>query len=129
MFSENYRATQTLARASFGYLRNTYPDLIGKYCPPGLDIHSQENGSIIQAMFFNGAPGEAAYIYNLIRSNPPDNPSSICIMARSNSFISSLAESFSALEKKVKSGYTPRFFTVEKSASFYKTSAVKDILY
>ena len=63
MFSENYRATQTLARASFGYLRNTYPDLIGKYCPPGLDIHSQENGSIIQAMFFDLYHGPLQQFY------------------------------------------------------------------
>ena len=33
MLSQNYRSTQTLTAATFGYLCATYPDLVGKYCP------------------------------------------------------------------------------------------------
>ena len=47
MFSENYRATKTLAAATFGYLKNTYPQWIGKYCPEDLSINSKTDGEKI----------------------------------------------------------------------------------
>ena len=122
------QVSRILAEASFGYLKNTFPDLIGEYCPSSLDIHSPSNGDPIEAYYFYDSSGEAQFIWDLIRSNPPKDPSSFCIMARSNNYISGLAEAFSKLEKDTKDGYIPRFFTVEKGVAFYRTGAVKDIL-
>jgi DNA helicase-2/ATP-dependent DNA helicase PcrA len=66
MFSENYRSTKLLTRATFGYLRNTYPDLMGKYCPQDVRIHSEQDGEKILCIGFDNRREEGIQIYRYV---------------------------------------------------------------
>ncbi len=125
MLSVNYRATKTLAQASFGFLRSAYPHLIGKFCPRDLEIESPQEGDKIFCYAFDNREEEAKQIYrHLLRTRKEKG--SVCILARSNKYIAELTayfEHFSADEE------TPlRFFTVEENFQFFKKPLVKDVL-
>lgn len=128
-FKENYRATKTLANATFGYLKNTYPALIGKYAPATLDTHSERDGEKIVCCGFDNLREEAAQIYEYVRTHRPQSPSELCIMARSNGYIANLTAAFERLNSFQKREEDKvRFFTVEKDHAFFKRACVKDIL-
>ena len=128
-FKENYRATKTLANASFAFLKKTYPQLVGEFCPEELSVHSEQDGEKIVCCGFDNLREEAAQIYAYVQKHPPKSPTDLCIMARSNGYIANLSSAFERLnafqqreEDKI------RFFTVEKDHAFYKRACVKDIL-
>ena len=128
MFSENYRATKTLASASFGFLKNAYPHLVGKFCPKDLQINSADEGEKITCHAFSNQEEEAWQIYNYLQAHRPNNPTDICIMARSNKYIAELANHFERFNaEKVEEEQIP-FFTVEENCNFFKKSVVKDVL-
>ena len=128
-FKENYRATKTLANASFGYLKNTYPQLVGAFCPEELSVHSEAEGERIVCCGFDNTYEEAAQIYSYIQKHRPQSPNDLCIMARSNNYIANLSNSFDRLNAQQKREEDKlRFFTVEKDHAFFKRACVKDIL-
>ena len=128
-FKENYRATKTLANASFAYLKNTYPQLVGAFCPETLSVHSEQDGEKIVCCGFDNQQEEAAQIYAYVQKHRPQKPTDLCIMARSNGYIASLAANFERLNAAQKREEDKvRFFTVEKDHAFYKRACVKDIL-
>ncbi len=126
MLSVNYRATKTLAEASFGYLKNVYPQLVGKYCPQTLEIESACEGDKIFCYAFDNREEEARQIYKyLLRSK--EKKDSVCILARSNKYIAELAAYFDCF--CVEAGEEAlRFFTVEENFQFFKKALVKDVL-
>ncbi len=128
-FKENYRATKTLAEASFGYLKNTYPDLLGRFFPEEMNTHSEKTGEKIVCVGFDNYREEAAQIYAYLQKHRPTDPTDVCIMARSNGYIATLAQNFeklNALQKREEDKL--RFFTVEKDHAFFKRSCIKDVL-
>ena len=128
-FSENYRATKALAEASFGYLRNTYPALMGKFFPAKMQVNSEDVGEKILCLGFDNPREEAAQIYAYVQKHRPQNPTDLCIMARSNGYIASLTSNFERLNAmQEKDEDKVRFFTVEKDHGFFKRSCVKDVL-
>ncbi len=127
MLSANYRATQTLAEATFGYLKNTYSDLMGKYCPQTLEIHSEEEGEPIFCYAFDNKDAEAQQIYKYLSRCERENPTDVCIIARSNKYIAELAKRLHAISLE-KGDKGLRFFTVEENFQFFKKPVIKDVL-
>ena len=128
-FSENYRATQTLAEASFGYLKNTYPALLGKFYPENMSVNSDAEGEKILCVGFDSAREEAAQIYAYVQKHRPQQPTDLCIIARSNGYIASMSAAFERLNAQQKREEDKvRFFTVEKDHGFFKRACVKDVL-
>ncbi len=127
MLSVNYRATKTLASASFGYLKNTYPQLVGKYCPEDLNIQSDNAGEKIFCYAFDNREQEAAQIYRYILRLKEEERTRLCILARSNKYIAELFEYFEHFSAQRK-GECLRFFTVEENFQFFKKPLVKDVL-
>ncbi len=126
--SANYRATKTLAQAAFGYLKNTYPKLIGRYCPNDLEIFTDNEGELIDCYAFDNREEEAAQIYRYLLRNKPQKPMDTCIIARSNKYIAELSKYFQAMEVERGEKDGLRFFTVEENFQFFKKPVVKDIL-
>ena len=128
-FSENYRATKALAEASFGYLKNTYPALMGKFFPAKMQVNSEQIGEKILCLGFDNYREEAAQIYAYVQKHRPQNPTDLCIMARSNSYVASLTSVFEKCNAAQKNDEDKvRFFTVEKDHGFFKRACVKDVL-
>ncbi len=126
MLSENYRATKTLAQATFGYLQNIYPQWVGKYCPSALNIHSEREGEKIFCYAFDNREQEAAQIYRYLLRAKREASADICIIARSNKYIAQLARYFEKFSLEQESEL--RFFTVEENFQFFKKPLVKDVL-
>ncbi len=124
MLSQNYRATKTLAAASFGYLKNTYPALLGRYCPEELQIESEEEGEKIFCYAFDNREQEALQIYRYLQRNRPEKATDVCVIARTNKYIAELASYFESFNEGEEDGL--RFFTVEENFQFFKKPLVKD---
>jgi len=128
MFSQNYRSTQTLTGATFGYLRATYPDLVGKYCPQDIVVNSQDAGEKILCVGFDNRREEAGQIYRYIRKNLEQGITSICVIARSNFYVSMLARVFEECNDGYPETERLRFFTAEEDQKFYRNPIVKDVV-
>lgn len=127
MFSENYRSTKTLTAATFGYLRNTYPVLVGKYCPEDIRVNSVDEGEKILCLGFDNRREEAYQIYRYIRKDPPRKPMDVCVMARSNFYLASLMRAFESFNLEYPEEERLQFFTAEENLQFYRKPAIKDI--
>ena len=128
MLSQNYRSTQMLTNATFGYLCATYPDLVGKYCPKDLQVASPDEGEKILCMGFDNRREEAAQIYRYLRKNIEQGVNSLCVIARSNFYVSMLARAFEECNQAYQLEQQLRFFTAEEDLQFYKKPIVKDVL-
>ncbi|MBO5363327.1 MAG: UvrD-helicase domain-containing protein [Clostridia bacterium] len=128
-FNENYRATKTLTEASFAYLKNTYPKLLGRFCPEEIVARSENVGGKILCFGFDNYKEEAAQIYAYAQKYRPQSVGDLCIMARSNSYIAMMSQVFERLNAAQKKEEDKvRFFTVEKDHGFFKRACVKDVL-
>ncbi len=128
MLSTNYRATKTLAAASFGYLKNGYPELMGKYCPSNLEIQSVEEGEKIFCYAFYDREEEAKRIYEYLLKAKRKGENDVCVLARSNKYIADLSAYFEEISASKEEGEQLRFFTVEENFQFFKKPLVKDVL-
>ena len=128
MLSENYRSTRLLARAGFGYLKKTYPELIGRYCPKELKIKSESEGDKILCYGFDNREEEAYRIYKYIARLKREGEPDVCVMARSNKYIAELVRYFEAFNAEANEGERLRFFTVEENCQFFKKPVIKDVL-
>ncbi len=124
--SENYRATKTLARAGFGYLEKTYPELLGKFCPATMRVNSSDEGEKIFCYAFDNRKEEARQIFKFIKRRKDKDQ--ICVMARTNKYIAALAREFEEINAALPESEQVRFFTVEENYQFFKKPVVKDIL-
>ncbi len=128
MFSENYRSTKVLTEATFGYLRNTYPDLVGRYCPDEVRIHSETDGDKILCIGFDNRREEGVQIYRYVKKLTAQSEDSVCIMARSNNYIAALKRVFDEENRKYPLEEYQHFFTAEENLQFYKKPLVKDVM-
>lgn len=128
MLSQNYRSTQTLTGASFAYLRATYPNLVGRYCPAEVQIHSADEGEKILCMGFDNRKEEGHQIYRYLRKSVAHGAGSLCVIARSNFYLSQLSRVFEDCNQAYPEEERLRFFTAEEDLQFYKKTIVKDVL-
>ena len=128
MFAHNYRSTQTLTAATFGYLRNSYPELMGKYCPAEIVTESKIPGEPVLNVRLQDADAEALWIYDYLEQHVPEDPTKVCVMARANRYISDLYNRLVKISSARKNGKELRFFTVDNDSRFYRRAVIKDIL-
>ncbi len=129
MFSRNYRSTQILTRASFGYLQNTWPELMGRFCPPDVRIESSTPGEPIQHWQTNNREQTAEWIYRYFLRYRPADPSKVCIMCRSNGGIGELYDRLTEIGKaQTNEADRLRFFTVEKGVKLFRKPVIRDLL-
>ncbi|MBR4943716.1 MAG: ATP-dependent helicase, partial [Clostridia bacterium] len=127
-FSENYRSTQTLANATFEYLKESYPQSMGKYFPKNLRVNNGETGEKILCCGFDNRQEEARQIYEYIKKKGWQNGGNMCVMARSNGYIKVLAQSFEDINAAYPIEERISFYTAEEHLNFYKKPVVKDVL-
>lgn len=128
VFWENYRSTERLTNAAFGYLQNAYPQQIKEYYRENMVACNGQKGEKILCCAFDNREEEAWQIYQYISSNPPVDPSTVCIMARTNAYIAQLSRYFQRFNAERDEKDRLRFFTVDENHRFFKRAVVKDIL-
>ncbi len=128
MFARNYRSTRTLTKATFGYLQNTYPNLVGRFCPDHIITESQTEGEPIRNIRAASPEAEARWIYDYLEKNAPEDPTRVCIMARANRYIAELYKYLAKIGKDRGEERALRFFTVDNDAKFYRRAVMRDLL-
>lgn len=128
MFTQNYRATRLLTRASFGYLENTFPELMGRWGASQVDSHAEDEGEKLHLVYAADEEKEAAWIYNYLLSHREEDPASMCLMARSNRMIEALYGRLMQISSRMNEAERLHFFTVDRDHRFYRRPAIKDIL-
>lgn len=126
--SENYRSTKTLALASFNYLKNALPEIFGKYFPEEIKVLKTDGDEPIRCVKLKSERAEAEWIFRYLKKHPPEDPSKICIMSRSNYYISKLYDNFKVINSRLPEAERISFFTVDKDYKFYKKPVIKDFL-
>ncbi len=131
-FAENYRSTKLLANAAFGYLKNTFQGEKSALFPQTMVAAREEEGERIRLVecdyFPDPAEAEAAFLFRYLKKHPADDPSKVCVMARSNGYINRLSNYFGRFNRGLPEKERLRFFTVRQDYRFFKTPVVKDIL-
>ncbi len=128
MFTQNYRSTRLLTRATFGYLKKTCPRLLGQYCPPEIVTRSGVEGEPIRNVRLADEQAEAAWIYRYLKEHRPEDPLRVCLMARSNEYIRRLYTHLDAMGKRDGADDRIRFMTVEETAKFFRRAVIRDLL-
>ncbi len=128
MFSENYRSTKTLTAATFGYLQATYPTLVGRYCPEEIQVKSLDEGEKVLLLGFDNRKEEAHRIYRYLKKVPLEERGKVCVIARSNFYLSSLQRAFEEFNAEYAEEERLRFFTAEEELQFFRKPVIKDVL-
>lgn len=128
MYSTNYRSTRILTSASFGFLQQAFPELLGNVCPAKIQIESPVEGEPIRVVQTPTLEEEAHWIYRELEQLCPDDPTKVCIMARSNTYIRSLYVALASVRKTQHPNKDLRFFTVDQDAKIFRKAIIKDIL-
>lgn len=128
MFARNYRSTRMLTAASFGYLKNTFPELMGKYCPAEVITESPDAGEPILNIRGNTEETCAAWIYDYLEAHRPADPTRVCVMCRTNARIGKLYGQLTHIGKARADGNPLRFFTVDTGMKFFRRAVIRDIL-
>ncbi len=126
MFFRNYRSTRLLTLATFGYLKNTYPGLVGRFCPPEIVTEAGEEGAPILNVRAESLGDEACRIWDFLSTHMPEDPTRVCIMARTNGYITSICRELVRVNRE--RGGSLRFFTVDNDSKFFRKAVIKDIM-
>ena len=128
VFTTNYRSARTLTEASFGYLKNACPALVQRFFAGQIESASDDEGAPIRHVTLDTVDDEAAFIYRFLEQKRPFDPTRICVMARSNSYIAGLYRSLRTYGNQHGLGNPLRFFTVDEDARFFRKAVIKDVL-
>lgn len=129
VFYENYRANQLLFNASFGILKNMFPDLVKAfYEEDPYAAQSQEGSPIV----LHEAPTEwkeAAFIYDEIRrlQQTHGTDASIGVLVRNNYKAQSLSRLFSRFNQNCH-GKAPIEFLLVDEFKFFRRQEIKDVM-
>ena len=128
MLTRNYRATQMLTKACFGYLQNMFGDAVSHFYPPQPLAAQACSGEKIDLYTLPYPEAEADLIFDLLRRMPAKEREGVCILARSNRYIRLLYDCFRQRNAALPAGERLRFFTAGEDVNLFKRSEIKDIL-
>ena len=125
VFDENYRATKTLLRASYSYLKKCFKDEVAAVYPDDIKVASPNIGDKIILYRANNTYQEALWIYNQITSLNIKDLTKICVLTRNNGYNKQLAEHFLEINKHA-SRKIP--FMLIDEFFFFRRQEIKDVL-
>jgi DNA helicase-2/ATP-dependent DNA helicase PcrA len=128
MLSRNYRSTDTLTFASFAFLKGINGGSFKRFCPQQITACGGEKGEPIRVVSLKSAMDEASWVFRYIKKHPPEGYDKLCIMSRSNGYISKFYKSLQRVNEKYPEGERLNFFTVDRDCRFYKMPIIKDML-
>lgn len=125
VFYENYRANQTLFKASLAVLQAMFPDIIDDFYEETPYAVTGDAGTPIT---IHGAPTEwkeGAYIFDAIRSLPKD--SNVGILVRNNKRAQYLSRLFANLNVHLPPEEQREFMIIDEF-KFFRRQEIKDIM-
>lgn len=125
IFEVNYRATQKLQKASFGYLENTFKYEVAKIYHEEIVPKSKEPGKDIVLKSAYDIQQEARWIYDKIVELNVDDISKIAILTRNNHVNHLLSDEFERINKTSRRQLD---FMLVDDFKFFRRQEIKDIL-
>ena len=123
-FTYNFRSTQTLTNATFSFVKNAFPNLVGKIIPNDINVFSNNVGDKINyTVYWRNL--EAKGIYDTLLS--VKNEGNSAIICRTNGYCNKLYNELTRIADNSQQDDKLDFFTVEQNQKFFKNPAVKDV--
>ena len=137
VFHENYRSVRTLLEASYGFLKNRFPEQVAGLFREDATAMSGEQGEKIHYKKLNNTYVEASWIYNQLQKLRPEDLSRVCILTRSNYYNKRLSDFFVrirqqrqeqlALGQRAEEDFPLDFMLVD-DFKFFRRQEIKDVV-
>ncbi len=127
VFDKNYRSSEILLKASYGFLTNAFGEGVNKIYKEGIKPKANIEGEIIEFKKAYDLMAEAEFIFNKIKSLKVENLSNIAILTRNNRINIALSEKFKILNSKLPKEERIGFLLVDEF-KFFRREEIKDVL-
>lgn len=127
VFDENYRSTQTLLDASYGFLKNSFGSEVDKIYGRGIKPKSKELGDKIRLKNSYDIEREGGWIFDQIKKLKANGDHKIAILTRNNRINIALSEVLGDINSNFAYKEQIPFFLVDEF-KFFRKQEIKDIL-
>ncbi|NFA61986.1 UvrD-helicase domain-containing protein [Clostridium sporogenes] len=127
VFDKNYRSSEILLKASYGFLTNAFGEGVNEIYKEGIEPKANIKGDIIEFKNAYDLMTEAEFIFNKIKSLKVENLSKVAILTRNNRINVALSEKFKILNSKLQKEEKVGFLLVDEF-KFFRREEIKDVL-
>ncbi|NEZ46434.1 helicase [Clostridium niameyense] len=127
VFDKNYRSSEILLNASYGYLLNAFGDGVNKIYSKGIESKVNVVGDLIKIENAYEIRYEAEFIFNEIKRLGIKDFSKVAVLTRSNRINISLSEQFKIINSKLPKEERLYFLLVDEF-KFFRRKEIKDII-
>ncbi|KEJ00703.1 helicase [Clostridium botulinum A2B7 92] len=127
VFDKNYRSSEILLKASYGFLTNAFGEGVNEIYIKGIEPKANIKGDIIEFKKAYDFMEEAEFIFNKIKSLKVENLSRVAILTRNNRINIALSEKFKILNSKLPKEEKVGFLLVDEF-KFFRREEIKDVL-
>ncbi|WP_434291293.1 3'-5' exonuclease [Clostridium botulinum] len=127
VFDKNYRSSEILLKASYGFLTNAFGDGVNEIYKEGIEPKANIKGDLIEFKKAYDFMEEATFIFNKIKSLKVEKLSKVAILTRNNRINIALSEKFKILNSKLPKEDRVGFLLVDEF-KFFRREEIKDVL-
>ncbi|ACA43400.1 helicase [Clostridium botulinum] len=127
VFDKNYRSSEILLKASYGFLTNAFGDGVNEIYKEGIEPRANIKGDLIEFKKAYDFMEEATFIFNKIKSLKVEKLSRVAILTRNNRINIALSEKFKILNSKLPKEDRVGFLLVDEF-KFFRREEIKDVL-
>uniref|UniRef100_UPI00386A2353 3'-5' exonuclease n=1 Tax=Anaerovibrio slackiae TaxID=2652309 RepID=UPI00386A2353 len=137
VFHENYRSVRTLLEASYGFLKNRFPEQVAGLFREDAAAMSEEQGEKIHYCQLNSTYVEASWIYNQLQKLQPEDLSRVCVLTRSNYYNQKLSDYLARIRQQRQEQFElgqrdeadfPLDFMLVEEFKFFRRQEIKDVV-
>ncbi|MEE1307142.1 MAG: UvrD-helicase domain-containing protein, partial [Anaerovibrio sp.] len=137
VFHENYRSVRTLLEASYGFLKNRFPEQVAGLFREDAAAMSEEQGEKIHYRQLNSTYVEASWIYNQLQKLQPEDLSRVCVLTRSNYYNQKLSDYLARIRQQRQEQFElgqrdeadfPLDFMLVEEFKFFRRQEIKDVV-
>ena len=137
VFHENYRSVRTLLEASYGFLKNRFPEQVAGIFREDAAAMSEEQGEKIHYRQLNSTYVEAGWIYNQLQKLQPEDLSRVCVLTRSNYYNQKLSDYLARIRQQRQEQFElgqrdeaafPLDFMLVEEFKFFRRQEIKDVV-
>ncbi len=137
VFHENYRSVRNLLDASYGFLKNRFPEQVAGLFREDAAAMSAEQGEKIHFRQLNTTYVEASWIYNQLQRLRPEDLSRVCILTRSNYYNKKLSDFLMRIKQQRQEQFSlgqrtaedfPLDFMLVDDFKFFRRQEIKDVV-
>ncbi|MDD3115521.1 MAG: 3'-5' exonuclease, partial [Anaerovibrio sp.] len=137
VFHENYRSTQKLLKAGYGFLKKRFPEQAAGLFKEDALAKSPEEGEPIVHKTLGNTYIEANWIYNRLQLLQPEDLSQVCILTRSNYYNQKLSNALARIQQHRQEQWSmgqrqqpdfPLDFMLVDEFKFFRRQEIKDVM-